>query len=160
MKKRIIHTAAIVAATLTLQAQDYTKLITEEFLRSEFTFANDEKLKYSKCEPDNGCKYIWGKPNYQDKVNMKYGGFPLGQEVKISILDGVNKSDFEEGFNNPDVWRKEDVGSVAVWSDNKKRLIVLSSSNKMISINIINIEDSKIKEHAIAVAKHIISQLK
>ncbi len=47
---------------LPVLASDYSDNISEEYLRSQFTFAAADKLKYAECEKNSypTCTYIWG----------------------------------------------------------------------------------------------------
>lgn len=159
MKKWMTHTIAVVAMTLTVQAQDYLSLITEEYLRSEFTFEEGEKLKYAKCAKRTPCNYVWSMPSKHDERNAKYRMIPQGKTVKVGYSKST-RGDLDYMISsNKDAIKVEGLGIGAIWSSKRKRLIVFSENYTMIAINLDTIKDGKEKEHAISVAKHILQQL-
>jgi len=141
-------------------AQDYGGLITEDYLRSTFVFADTEQLKFSACEEKSfpTCTYVWGGPHRQDAARMAAGLSPDGAKLMTIFAQAPG----------PQAWPRvtgtyndaEDVtglGSVAVWSPKRNQLSLMTSSNLVIHVNLERVEDAQAK--AIEIAEHLLGQL-
>ena len=74
-------------------ANNYTDNISEEYLRSQFTFAAGDKLKYAECKKKSypTCTYIWGAEHKKDEARLKAGLAPKGNKLKSSMPRRVVK---------------------------------------------------------------------
>jgi len=142
-------------------ATDYSKVISEEYLRSQFTFKAGDTLKYSKCGKTSypTCRYIWGAPNKKDETRIKYGQPPAGNKLMIVYAQASSKKDFERVLGTyKDAEKVEGLASEAVWSNKRRQLSMITDNNLIIHINIEDKSTADLKGKAISIAQHIIDQ--
>ena len=159
---KLILVLLFVTTTQTTFAQDYIQLVTEEYLRNEFTFGVDESMKYEVCKKKSypTCDYVWGKPSKRDTTRIKLGMAPEGNKVMVIYAQAKKPADFERSIA---VYKGaveiEGIGARSVWSATRAQLSLITESNMIIHINLETIKDGKTKEHAINIAKHVLKQL-
>ena len=119
-----------------VMAQDYSGFITEEYLRSEFTFGTNEVMKYEVCKKKSypTCDYVWGKPAKRDATRIKYGMAPEGKKVMVIYAQAMKAEDFERSIAvYTDAEQIEEIGVRSVWSSNvppslQARLRIISAT--------------------------------
>ncbi len=146
LKKRLLkltYISLIMATTQLVFAQDYSKLITEEYLRSEFTFKDGAKMKYSECAKRTypTCKYIWDvitpKSEKKDATRAKHALAPEGNKLMIIYAKATKPEDFERVLSTyKDAKAVEGVGQRTVWSQKRKQLSLITDKNLIIHVNI------------------------
>lgn len=159
---RLILISLFITTTQTTFAQDYIQLITEEYLRNEFTFGVDEAMKYEVCKKKSypTCDYVWGEPSKRDATRIKYGMAPDGNKVMVIYAQSKKPSDFERSIAvYRDAVEIKGIGTRSVWSAARAQLSLITESNLIIHVNLEMIKDGKTKEHAINIAKHVLKQL-
>ena len=159
---KLTFTTLLIMTSQISFAQDYTQLITEEYLQNEFAFEMDEKIKYIGCKKINypTCKYIWGVPSKSDAVKAKYNLAPEGKKVMVIYAKASKPEDFKRSIAvYSDPIQVEGIGINSVWSPVRKQLSLITDKNLIFHVNLETIKDGKAKEHAIHIAKHILEQL-
>lgn len=159
---KLIYIPLFIIATQFTFAQDYSKLITEEYLRSEFVFGTNEAMKYEVCKKKSypTCDYVWGKPSKGDETRIKYGMAPEGNKVMVIYAQAKKPTHFNRSIAvYKDAEKIDGIGVRSVWSDTRAQLSLITESNLIIHVNLETIKDGKVKEHAIHIAKHILKQL-
>lgn len=146
---------------LPVLASDYSDNISEEYLRSQFTFAAADKLKYAECEKNSypTCTYIWGAEHKKDEARIKYGLAPEGNKLMIVYAQARSKKDFERVLGTyKDAEKVEGLASEAVWSNKRRQLSMITDNNLIIHINIEDKSTADLKGKSISIAQHIIDQ--
>ena len=191
--KRLNRSWIVISVLIVLSVgaypQDYSGLITEEYLRSEFTFVEKEQMKYAECEKKSylTCKYIWDvvtpKSQKRDAIKAKNGLTPDGHKVMVIYAKTKTIKDFDHVLATyKDAEELEGIGAKAVWSQQRKQLSLITDNHIIIHVNIkmkpdLNMMqaemmakiqgkplpkkpvDNKTKVHAMHVAEHILKQL-
>ena len=142
-------------------ANDYTGYISEEYLRSQFTFAPGEKLKYAECKKNSypTCTYIWGAPHKKDEARVKYGLAPEGNKLMIVYAQARSKKDFERVLSTyKDAKNVEGVAVEAVWSQKRRQLSLITEDNLILHINIDDKSTADIKAKSLSIAQHILDK--
>ncbi len=150
----------------TASAQDYSELITEEYLRSEFTFKKEDKLKYDECKKKTypTCKYVWGK-EYQklDAMRAKMGVAPQGDTLIVIYAQASELKDFEQAIAvYKDAKEIAGIGVKAVWSSPRKQLSFITDKNLIIHVNLVIKGLNRkvnVEKHTINIAKYLITKL-
>jgi hypothetical protein len=143
-------------------AVDYSENISEEYLRSQFTFKSGDTLKYSKCKKKSypTCTYIWGSPHKKDEARIKYGLAPEGNELMIVYAQAHSKKDFERVLATyKDAVTVEGLAAEAVWSKKRGQLSMITDSNLVVHINIRDKGTSDRKEKSISIAQDLLKKL-
>lgn len=142
-------------------AGDYSENISEEYLRTQFSFGADEKLKYSQCEDKTyyTCTYVWGVDSKKDATRQSMGLAPNGNKLMVIYAQANRREDFQRvisSYSDPE--KIDGVAAEAIWSDKRKQLSMITDKNLIIHINIDqeNSEDSR--EQAISIADHLLQK--
>lgn len=150
----------------TASAQDYSELINEEYLRSEFIFKAYDKLKYNVCKKKSypTCKYVWGKEYKKlDAMRAKIGVAPQGDTLMVIYAQASKLKDFEQAIAiYRDAKKIDDIGIKAVWSSQRKQLSFITDKNLIVHVNLLIKGLNRkvnVKEHVINIAKHILTHL-
>jgi len=142
-------------------ANNYTDNISEDYLRSQFTFAPGDKLKYSKCEKKSypTCTYIWGAPHKKDEARTKYGLAPEGNKLMIVYAQARSKKDFERVLSTyKDAVNVEGLAAEAVWSQKRRQLSLITKDNLIMHINIDDKSTADVKAKSISIAEYILDK--
>jgi len=158
----------LLLSSSTLYAQDYVTIIDADFLKKEFSFQDEEKIKYAECRKSSypTCKYIWGKETAKslkkDAYAKKHNLTPSGNELTVTYAQAVKVSDFGRVKKVlKGATKVEGIGVDALWQDSKfkKQLSFITDKNIIIhvSMDVKGLKDAK--QHAINVAQHILNRL-
>lgn len=99
-------------------AANYSDNISEDYLRSQFTFAPDVKLKYTECKKNSypTCTYVWGAEDKKDAARLKAGVAPKGSKLQIVYAQANSKKNFERVLSSyKDAEKVEGLATEAVW---------------------------------------------
>ena len=154
-------TLVLVLISSRLYATDYSDYISEEYLRSQFTFKAGDTLKYSKCGKTSypTCRYIWGAPNKKDETRIKYGQPPAGNKLMIIYAQASSKKDFERVLGTyKDAEKVEGLASEAVWSNKRRQLSMITDNNLIIHINIEDKSTADLKGKSISIAQYLLDK--
>ncbi len=165
--KRGLVTISRVFLLLTLvnpavYAADYSGLVSEKFLRIQFTFQDGDTLKYSECKKKSypTCTYVWGVTQAKDKTRLKYGLAPDGNKLQIVYAQAKSQKDFQRVLSQyKDAEKVDAVGAEAAWSAKRRQLSFITESKLIVHINIDEKGGNNLKEKAIGVAEKILEQL-
>ena len=142
-------------------AADYSDNISEEYLRSQFTFAPGDKLKYAECKKKSHptCTYIWGAEHKKDAARLKAGVAPKGNKLQIIYAQAGSKKDFERVLSSyKDAEKVEGLATEAVWSNKRRQLSLITDDNLIMHINIDDISTDDVKAKSISIAQHILDK--
>lgn len=142
-------------------AADYSDNISEDFLRSQFTFAAGDKLKYAECKNKSHptCTYIWGAENKKDEARLKAGLAPKGNKLQIVYARASAKKDFQRVLSSyKDAVKVEGLAAEAVWSQKRQQLSLISEDNLIMHINIDDKSTDDVKAKSISIAQHILDK--
>ena len=154
----------LVASLLSAQSafsEDYSKNISEEYLRSQFSFATEDKLKYSQCKKNSypTCTYVWGVESDKDAAREKHGLAPKGSKLQIVYAQAKSKVDFQRvlaSYN--DAEQLEGLGVEAVWSAKRNQLSLITEDSLIMHISIQAKGAEKPEATAVSIAKHLLGQ--
>ena len=141
---------------------DYSTIISEDYLRSEFTFGPGDKLKYSKCKKMTypACTYVWGVESKKDASRKKYGLAPDGNKLQVIYARAKSPEDFQRALASySDAKRVEDIDTEAVWSEKRKQLSLITKENLIVHISIDEKGGGNLREKAVSIAKNILDQI-
>lgn len=141
-----------------IYAAGYSEVITEEYLRSHFTFAAGDKLKYSECKKKTHptCTYIWGPESKKDATRIKHGLTPAGNKLQIITAQAGSANDFQRVLATySDAEKIEGIGNEAAWSNKRKQLSFITDSNLIFHINIDDKGTKDLKARAISIGHDI-----
>ncbi len=144
-----------------LFASDYSSGISEAFLRTEFVFKVDEKLKYSQCEEKRKttCSYVWGIESSKDAARIKAGLAPKGHKLLVIYVQAKGDKDFQRVIGSySDAVAVEELGERAVWSEKRKQISLMTEKNLIVHVNL-SAANINSKEKANAVAKEVLGNL-
>jgi hypothetical protein len=152
----------------TLYAEDYVSMIDAEYLKKEFSFQDEVKMKYTGCSKVSytTCEYVWGKETTKslkkDAYAKNHNLTPSGNKLMVTYAQAGKVSDFERIKKvQKDAIKIEGIGVDAFWKDSKfqKQLSFITDKNIIIhvSIDVKGVKDAK--QHAMAVAQHILDRL-
>lgn len=140
---KLIFTTLLISTTQLSFAQDYSKFITEEYLRSEFTFKEGVKLKHAKCGEMTypTCKYVWDistkKSEKRDAKRAEHGLAPDGNKMMIVYAKATKPAYFERVLATyKDAKAVEGIGTQAVWSQERKQLSLITDKHLIMHVNI------------------------
>jgi hypothetical protein len=139
-------------------AADYSDKISEEYLRSQFTFETEDNLKYSECQKKSypTCTYVWGPVSDKDKNRTKAGLAPEGNKLQVIYAQARRVEDFQRVLGTySDAKEIDDVGVDAVWSDKRHQLSLITDENLIIHVNIDVVGVNDPEEKAVSIAKHV-----
>jgi hypothetical protein len=139
-------------------AADYSDNISEEYLRSQFTFETEDNLKYSECQKKSypTCTYVWGPVSDKDKNRTKAGLAPEGNKLQVIYAQARRVEDFQRVLGTySDAKEIDDVGVDAVWSDKRHQLSLITDENLIIHVNIDVDGVNDPEEKAVSIAKHV-----
>lgn len=142
-------------------SEDYAGNISEEYLRSQFTFGSQDVLKYAECEKKTypTCTYVWGAESDKDAVRAKYGLAPEGSKLMIIYAQAVSPEDFQRVLTTySDAEEIDGLGTEAVWSAKRKQLSLITTENLIMHINIDEKDGLTPKQTAFSVAEHLLEQ--
>jgi hypothetical protein len=160
-------TTALFLSSTTLYAEDYVSNIDVAYLKKEFSFQDEEKMKYAECHKVSytTCAYIWGKETAKslkkDAYAKKHNLTPSGNKLMVTYAQAAKVSDFERIKKvQKGAIKIEGIGVDAFWKDSKfqKQLSFITDKNIIIhvSIDVKGVKDAK--QHAIAIAQHILDR--
>ena len=141
---------------------DYSKNISEKYLRSQFTFQAGDTLKYSKCKKDSypTCTYIWGPPHTKDESRLNSNLAPEGNKLMIVYAQASSKKGFERVLATyNDAVTVESLASEAVWSKKRGQLSLITDSNLIVHINVRDKSTSNRKQKSISIAQDLLKTL-
>ena len=142
-------------------AADYSDNISEEYLRSQFTFSAGDKLKYAECKKKSypTCTYIWGAEHKKDEARLKAGVAPKGNKLQIVYAQARSKKDFERVLGTyKDAENVEGLASEAVWSNKRRQLSMITDNNLIIHINIEDKSTADLKGKSISIAQYLLDK--
>lgn len=142
-------------------ANKYTDNISEEYLRSQFSFATGDKLKYAECKKKSHptCTYIWGAEHKKDAARLKAGVAPKGNKLQIVYAQAGSKKDFERVLSSyKDAEKVEGLATDAVWSEKRRQLSLITEENLIIHINIDDKTTADVKAKSLSIAQHILDK--
>lgn len=142
-------------------SSDFSGVISEEFLRTEFIIKTDDKLKYSHCKEKNttSCSYVWGVESSKDIARINAGLSPKGYKLLVVYVRAKQKKDFQRVTSSySDAVFVEGLGEEAVWSAKRKQLSLITVDNQIIHVNVsaANIDS---KEVASNIAREVLANL-
>ena len=143
-------------------AADYSENISEEYLRSQFTFNTGEKLKYSECKKKSypTCTYIWGAAHKKDEARLKHGLAPEGNKLMIVYAQAGSKKSFERVLATyKDAVKVDGLATEAVWSKKRGQRALITDSNLIIHVNIRDKGTSDRKNKSISIAQDLLKKL-
>lgn len=143
-------------------AADYAKYISEDYLRSQFTFGAEERLKYSRCVKKSfpTCTYIWGTESSKDAARIGAGLAPDGNKLQIVYAQANSQHDFQRVLTSfTDAEPVIGVGREAIWSSKRSQLSFITDESLIIHINIDEKGMSDAKEKSISIASDLLEQL-
>jgi hypothetical protein len=153
---------SLILVSQSVFAADYSGYISEEYLRSQFTFKAGDSLKYSQCEKKSHptCTYIWGPDYEKDAARVKAGLPPEGNKLQIVYAQGRSQKNFERVLNTySDAEVLAGIGEEAVWSEKRHQLSFITDENLIVHINIDVKDGQDSKEDAVAIAGDLLEQL-
>ena len=142
-------------------AADYSGNISEDYLRSQFTFAPGDKLKYAECKKKSypTCTYVWGAEHKKDAARLKAGLAPNGSKLQIVYAKASSKKNFQRVLSSyKDAEKVESLATEAVWSQKRRQLSLITEDNLIMHINIDDKSTADIKAKSISVAQHILDK--
>jgi hypothetical protein len=142
-------------------AADYSDNISEEYLRSQFTFAAGDKLKYAECKKKSHptCTYIWGAEHKKDAARLKAGVAPKGNKLQIVYAQAGSKKDFERVLSSyKDAQIVEGLAADAVWSQKRRQLSLITEDNLIMHINIDDKSTADVKARSVSIAQYILDK--
>lgn len=142
-------------------AADYSDNISEDYLRSQFTFAAGDKLKYAECKKKSypTCTYVWGAEHKKDAARLKAGVAPKGSKLQIVYAQANSKKDFERVLSSyKDAEKVEGLAAEAVWSQKRHQLSMITEVNLIMHINIDDKSTVDAKAKSISIAQHILNK--
>ena len=143
-------------------AVDYSENISEEYLRSQFTFGAGDSLKYSQCEKKSypTCSYIWGPDSKKDAARVSAGLAPEGNKLQIVYAQGASQKDFQRVLSTySDAETLAGIGEEAVWSQRRNQLSFITDKHLIVHIHMDKTDGQGSKENAIAIAGDLLEKL-
>lgn len=146
----------------TVFAAEHSDNISEEYLRSQFTFGANEILKFSECKKKSypTCTYVWGTDSKKDAYRVKAGLAPEGNKLQIIYAQASSAKDFQRVLATySDAEKIEGVGLEAIWSNSRKQLSFITDMYLVVHVNINVKGEDNPKEKAISIAKDLLEKL-
>jgi hypothetical protein len=144
-----------------VNATDYSSFITEDYLRSQFSFGDGDTLKYSQCEKKSypTCTYIWGPESEKDAARINAGLAPAGSKLQIVYAQAASINNFDRVLSAyTDAESVDGIGETAVWSDKRKQLSFITETNLIVHVNIAETQGKDPEAKAVAIANDLIEQ--
>lgn len=141
-------------------SQDYSGLITEDYLHEAFTFGPEDSLKYADCGEMTypTCTYIWGPPTKRDAARAAAGLKPDGAKMMVIFAQTSGIADWSRVTNvYSDAVDVSGLGQVAVWSAIRSQLSLMDENGLVIHVYLEEIEGAEAK--AVEVAAHVLAGL-
>jgi len=151
----------LMAVSQPVFSADYSSYISDEYLRSQFTFEAGDKLKYSQCVKKSypTCTYIWGVESEKDAAREKHGLTPKGSKLQVVYAQGKSKMDFQRVLSTySDAEQLEGLGVEAVWSAKRIQLSLITEDSLIMHISIQDKGVEKPEATAVSIAKHLLDQ--
>jgi len=131
-----------------LAADEIPMPISEADLRSLVPFGAESSLKYAECEKKSypTCTYIWGEPDSADALRVQMGGKPDGDKLMTIFAQANSAQDFDRVLSSyNDAVPVEDLGVMAVWSEARDQLSLITDGHLVIHVyvEISELEDTK-----------------
>jgi len=152
----------LLGCSQTIYSADYLDNISEEYLRSVFTFGSADKLKYSECKKKSypTCTYVWGTKSDKDAIRIKHGQPPGGNQLMVIYAQAGARKDFQRvTATYSDAVTVKGIGEEAVWSAKRRQLSLITDKNLVVHVNIREKGKNSTKEKSIAVAQHVLEKL-
>jgi hypothetical protein len=143
-------------------AADFSGNISEEYLRSQFTFGAGDSLKYSLCKMQTypTCTYIWGPDSTKDAARVSAGLAPEGNKLQIVYAQGASQKDFQRVLATySDAEALAGIGEEAAWSERRNQLSFITDKNLIVHIYIDKKDGQDSKENAVVIAGYLLEQL-
>jgi len=161
--RAVLLASAMLLLANAAAARDYAPLISEDYLRSQFTFGAADVLKYAECKKGSypTCNYVWGEPSKKKDANAaKYGLAPNGKKLMLVYAQAKSAKDFERATS---VYRDAEsvagIGQQVVWSAKSEQLTLMTAEHLIIHVNTHATEAADPKAKAIIIAKHVLAGL-
>ena len=142
-------------------ANDYSSFITEDYLRSQFSFGDGDTLKYSQCGKNSypTCTYIWGPESEKDVARINAGLAPAGSKLQIVYAQAASINNFERVLSSyTDAEPVDGIGETAVWSDKRKQLSFITETNLIVHIHIEEMQSNDSEAKAVVIAGDLIEK--
>ena len=152
----------LMLASQPVLSADYSNNISEEYLRSQFTFGPGDQLKYSMCKKKTypTCVYVWGAESKKDAARTKNGLTPDGNKLQIIYVEAKNTMDFQRVLATySDAEQVDGMAMEAVWSGKRKQLSFITKENLIVHINIDEKGGQDPKEKAVSIANYLLEQI-
>ncbi|GEM_PF-1839791 len=153
---------SFVFITPVLYAADYSGLVSEDYLRTQFAFRDGDTLKYAECKKKSYpiCTYVWGAKSKKDAIKKKYGQLPDGNRLQITYAQAKSQKDFQRVQSQyKDGVNVEGTGTAAVWSAKRSQLSFITKKNLVVHIYIDEKAADNLRAKAISIAGNILEQL-
>ena len=145
-----------------LFADGYLENISEDYLRTQFEFKPDEKLKYSQCEEKSysTCTYVWGIESKKDATRINLGLAPKGSKLQITYAQAKNQKDFQRvTASYSDAEKIDGLAEEAVWSEARMQLSLITDKNLIVHVNIDQVDSNNQRAKAISIARDLLKRL-
>lgn len=143
-----------------LAADEIATAMPEPYLRALVPFGPDTVLKYAVCEENTypTCTYIWGSPDSDDAMRVQLGGKPDGDKLVTTFAQANQAQDFDRVLSSyKDAVAVEDLGGVAVWSEARAQLSLMTNDNLIIHVHVQISNEGQIKAIAKQVATYLLA---
>ena len=160
--KIVFLTIMFVAVVQSVAAAEYEDLITEDYLRTLFDFAEIDTLKYSECKKKSypTCTYVWGQLSSKDEQRLKYGMAPSGNKLQVIYAQAKSPNDFERATAAySDAESIDSLGVKSVWSEKRKQLSLITEDNLIVHINIDVQDGEDARQQVVTIAGDLLEKL-
>ena len=143
-------------------ASDYSQNISEDYLRAQFVFKADYKLKYSQCKEKTyyTCTYVWGAESSKDAKRISLGLTPKGNKLQIVYAQAGSQKHFQRVITSySDAVVVDGLGEKAVWSEKRKQLSMITGKNLIVHVHVEQTGENNSRKQAASVAKEILGKL-
>lgn len=143
-----------------LAADESATAMPEPDLRTLVPFGPDALLKYAGCEEKAypTCTYIWGLPDSDDAMRVQLGGKPDGDKLITTFAQANQAQDFDRVLSSyKDAVPVEDLGVLAVWSEARAQLSLMTNDNLIIHVHVQISNEGEIKAVAKQVATYLLA---
>lgn len=136
---RTLGFALVLPLASPLMAQEGITAMSEADLRTLVPFGPETQLKFAECETKSypTCTYIWGLPDSDDAARIALGGKPDGDKLMTIFAQAHRLQDFDRVLASyKDAVTVKDLGAVAVWSEARDQLSLMTDDNLIIHVNV------------------------
>ena len=157
----ILAACLIIVFSQPVIGDNYSQNISEDYLRTQFAFKANEKLKYSQCEEKTyyTCTYVWGIESSKDAARVNLGLAPKGDKLQITYAQAKSEKDFQRVIASySDAADIDGLGKTAVWSQKRKQVSLITADNLIMHIHIQS-QDNDSKEKSVSIAKDVLGEL-